>query len=853
MVSYDLRRNDAELYLVDEGKKDVKKNFQLANSVSSWVLKNLETITFNNLHKDKLPEGINVVHIDGTASREKSAIFVPIKLIGRPLGVLSVQHFKPNYYDDEDRQILELLANHIALALNNRRLLGGLRQLDKSGHKLTGKLDSSQDIIPAVVDSIEETTQADLITLYPYLQSEDKYLQPIERGVFLDNESLIAGEPTPAAIVHLVNSLNDPIFEDSTHLYTRLGKDYHTGGKFPDRGKIQSTAALPLKAGSERVGVLFINFRTKQRFDQAQQWVISSLATYAAIAIRNSRLVNELRERRSKELGGLQQIDRVISQILDLKENLQTILELTIEHIKADTGVILLHNKKLNAIVATAAIGEHLRPLEEQVFPLDQFQGIAKTAFETKTSIRINNVRTDPNWKDRFSENSPNTISEMDIPLVLADEAIGVMNFESGREAAFSQEDENFMKTLAGQAVIAIKNALDYQIAQRIAKEREALIDVVNTLLLQTDQKEIFSIILKKALEITGSSKGSINTCDYDRREFRIEAQSSLNPEWGNRVQSLDEGIIGRVVKEKRIIRINQISVDPLRTEFIEAFSGEEESELAVPILDGDEVVGVINLESENPYHFEEDDVELIKSLASLCAIALKNADIVHQKQLASIGLITGDIAHKMNSPLSKIRKQVELVQENCQEILAENGYLAEKIVQIDKMLSETLSMIQTTVNDAKRSFANIEKTSLKSCIKRALDQIGLPENISIEDQISTHRDRLYVLATPELANVFHNLISNARRAMPDGGKIFLAAETINERWIIISVEDTGKGIPVEVAPLVYSVSERGETGHGFGLPLTKAYVEMIGGIMDTPVSGRNGVGAKFTFRLRKA
>ena len=856
LVKYNLYKNDAEILLVENGKKtDIRKNFPIEHSISSWVITNLITVKIDNIdNRNILPDGIQAIHIEGTETKEKALIFVPLKLNDRPLGVISVQHPEPNHYDEEDKQILELLANHVSLALNNARLLEDLQQLHSSGQILTQKLDANQDILNEVVHFIYKTTQSNLVILYPYFHGENKYFPSISRGTLLDQGSIKAATTDPTTIVHLINLRDKPIFaEDSTAFYSQLGIDYLNGTKFPDRENIQSTVAIPLKVRDEPIGVLFVNYRTRQMFDEAQKWVISSLATYAAIAIRNSRQFRELRLRRAKELEDLHSIDLEISRTLEADKILNTILDLTTQHLKADTGVILLHNKKTNAIEAKAIIGKNLLPLEQQVYPLDQFRGIAKTAFETKQSIRIDNVREEVKWRDKFSEISKSTISEMDIPLILDNEAIGVMNFESNREKAFNEDDQKFMETLAGQAVIAIKNVIDYARAQRVAKEREALIDIVNILISQTDPKEIFSIVLKKALEITETSKGAIKTCDEERRELKIIVASGIEKEeWLRRVQTFDEGIIGKVAREKRCIRIDNLSNHPLKKEYLKVFEGKIESELAVPILAGGRITGVINLESENPYHFEDDDTELIKSLASLCAIALKNVEIAHEKELASIGLITGDISHKMNSPLSKIQKQIELIEIGCEGLLESNNYLAEKIAQINTITSVTIQMVQKLMEQAKHSFAAVEKTSLKLILKKTLGEIEIPKNIKLEDKISESKEPVDVLATPELNNVFHNLITNAIQAMPDGGNAYINLEIMDENWVIISVEDTGKGIPENIAPLVYlPISDQGEEGHGFGLSLTKAYIEMIGGKIDTPIKGRDGKGTKFIVRFR--
>lgn len=860
LAAYNSRKDKTDLYVADAGKIKTLPDYRLKKtSVTSWVLDNLVPLHIGDFQKDKLPKGVKTFHVSTTGSKEKSGIFVPIKIGDHPLGVLSIQHTKANYYDKEDQQILELLANHIALALNNYRLLNDLRQLDVSGQVLTTELDPGKDIIDEVADQILKTTQTDLVTLYPYDQSSEKYHSPIYKGIFHKQfSSLKEGEATPAAIVHRVNQQNNPIFSSSSpDLYKLLDKSYEEGGKFPDEEKIKSTAALPLRVGTESVGVLFVNFRTKQNFTPAQKWVIQSLATYAAIAIRNSRLYQDLRERRFKELEDLRRIDQAISKTsLKSEDILKVILESTARHIKADSGVLLLHNKKSNILEPRAQIG-NITDQSKLIIELNKIEGIANTAFRERRTIRVGNVMTNPKWKKYYVQVTKNTLSELDIPLVLNDVAIGVMNFESSRENAFSAEDETFMETLAGQAVIVVRNAIEYEKTQNIAIQRKALIETVNQLLIEKveeDEKNLFKLILDKALKITETAKGTISKCDKHKREVRIIAQQGLEDGWPA-TQSFDDGIVGIAIREKRIINIDDISKHHLKRSFLDAFPGNEVSELVVPIIDGDDVIGVINLESENPYHYEEDDVELVSSLASLCAVAIKNAENLSQKKLASVGTITGNLSHKMNSPLGLIKVQIELIKQNCTNELATNEFLSNTVNVINDIASETIQVVQKLIEEAKRSFGNLEKISLKESVKIAIKELNIENSsITIKENIFNNKEEDNVYATPDLSNVFQNLMDNAIRHMPDGGKIYVTLENSDDNYLTISVEDTGDGVPIHMIDLIFlPITDRESEGHGFGLPLVKAYLEWIGGQISTPVRGRHGKFTKFVIKLKKA
>ncbi len=139
-----------------------------------------------------------------------------------------------------------------------------------------------------------------------------------------------------------------PIFaKECAHLYSKLrsGTPVHKRN-FQEREQICSTVALPLLVGDEVVGVMFLNFRTPQRFDATQKLLIEGLAHYAAIAIKNAQVFGTLSSRRMHELEILRKIDRELSRTLELKAVLLTLLDLAHEYVPADEASILLHNSR---------------------------------------------------------------------------------------------------------------------------------------------------------------------------------------------------------------------------------------------------------------------------------------------------------------------------------------------------------------------------------------------------------------------------------------------------------------------------------------------------------------------------
>jgi GAF domain-containing protein len=594
-----------------------------------------------------------VLDISTRSEQKESLIVVPLTLRGEPLGVLSIQHALPKAYGQEDHYVLQLLANYIALALHNIRLYSSLTELNETGQVLTQQLESEQTL-DATVEKIRDATKADIVVLYPYEPDRQRFVLPPRRsGTLLDSplQSLSPSQPDDIAVLMLRRG--EPIYaRESTILYNKLlGEGRTRQGHFAQRERIRSTAVVPLQVGEEAVGVLFVNFRQPQRFDGTQKLLMEGLAHYAAIAIKNSQVFGTLSLRRMRELEALQKIDRELSQALDLSSILNTILSLAHERVEAEEASILLLNDRLQVLETAAAIGRHAESSREQMLLLHEPRGISSWVVKEKKPVLVNNLQKDLLWKDIHLPVAADIVSELDIPLLDGDEVVGVLNFESIKEGAFQKEDQDFLLTLAGQAVLAIKNGQAYEREKRLAEEGRVLNQISKEITSQLDANHIFDLILEKALELTHSTRGNLMIYDRDRNDVWLASERGLAEDKKGLRQSLDEGIIGYVARHKQLLNVD-LSQPPWNEVYLDLFPGTQ-SELAVPMLVGDELGGVLNVESLATNNYSESDERLLQGLADLAVIALQNAQAFErEKRLVDEGRVLNEISREITSQL---------------------------------------------------------------------------------------------------------------------------------------------------------------------------------------------------------
>ena len=311
--------NLLEIYIYDEGEISVHNNLPPGGAIQH-VVETQETFFGRYMSKEEEQLPFQRTSVPETGRRE-SVIFVPLVLRGVSLGALSIQHPEPNAYNREDRLILELLGNHIALALYNIRLYDSLNRLNETGQFLTQQIELAQ-VLQETVDKIWQATEANSVILYPYDPSLQRFMLPPRiSGTLLDSTPLHSTLLLPHDMAMQALNYAKPIFaKQGTSIYPTLRGDLQAEQvNFQKREKVQSVAIMPLRVGELSVGVLFLNFRQLQQFDTPQKSLIEGLAHYAAIAIRNAQVFGALSQRRIRELEILQNIDRELSYTLDLK------------------------------------------------------------------------------------------------------------------------------------------------------------------------------------------------------------------------------------------------------------------------------------------------------------------------------------------------------------------------------------------------------------------------------------------------------------------------------------------------------------------------------------------------------
>lgn len=334
----------------------------------------------------------------------------------------------------------------------------------------------------------------------------------------------------------------------------------------------------------------------------------------AAAAVAPETYSNEI-------LATLVEIGEEINASLDLDEVLAKTAALVKRLIDYEIFTVMLLDAS-DHLSHRFGIGFSREVMESWRIPLGR--GITGTAAATRQAVRVADVTKDP----RYINAIDSVQSELAVPLLVKGKCIGVLDIQSRQLDYFTREQQNILTLLAGRLAVAIENARLFEHTRRQAD---------TLLLLNEVTREASSILdvealLRRAAELVKRVIDyqilSILLCDEEQQMFRHR----LDVKYGERVQgklccAATEGIVGAAATSRQPVLVPDVSADP---RYIMA-NPETRSELAIPMIHKNRVIGVLDLESPQVGYFTEEHVQTLSILAANLAVSLENAWLYEQ------------------------------------------------------------------------------------------------------------------------------------------------------------------------------------------------------------------------------
>jgi len=214
-------------------------------------------------------------------------------------------------------------------------------------------------------------------------------------------------------------------------------------------------------------------------------------------------------------------------------------------------------------------------------------------------------------------------------------------------------------------------------------------------------------------------------------------------------------------------------------------------------------------------------------------------------ERLAAIGQTAGMVGHDIRNPLQAISGDLYLIREELRS-MPKSEAMEESVEAIEENTAYINKIVSDLQDYTRPLTPNIVEINIKDLINSTLIVVNIPENIktevTIQENLSLKVDPTY------LRRALTNLTTNAVQAMPNGGKLTIKVLSNKDRTII-SVKDTGVGIPEEAKPNLFKpLFTTKSKGQGLGLAVVKRLTEALGGTVT--FESQEGKGTKFIIEL---
>jgi GAF domain-containing protein len=610
----------------------------------------------------------------------RTILAVPLMREDVAIGTIALRRIEARLFSDQQVSLLRTFADQAVIAIENVRLF---KELETRNAELTETLarqtatgevlraisraqTDAQPVFDTIASSAMRLCAANFnaVTLY---DGELLHLAALTGGA----EALWGAYPRRAdgghaagraiqsrAVVHIPDVLADRAYE--------LKDEQQAIG-------FRSILAVPMLRDGEPIGVLSLGRREPGSFSDNQIDLVETFADQAVIAIENVRLFNETKEALDRQTA-TSEILRVISRSpTDVQPVFDAIVESSLRLCDAShSSVYRVEGDLVHMVAHNLQSPEALAQIAPSWPAPVQGPSLISRAIRERWVVHVDDIQSDPTVPESVRERSrvADQRSFLAVPMLREGAPIGAIRVARRERKPFSNTQIELLKTFADQAVIAIENVRLFNELQtsnrelRTALEQQtATSEVLKVIGRSTfDLQPVFETLVENARRLCEAERAFVHR--FDGQVLRVVATHNVTPALREFVEHHPfplgrSTVMAWAGLERRTIHLPDVQADPEITyegNVIERLR----TALAVPMLRGAELLGVIMVYRLEVRPFTDSQISLLETFADQAAIAIENARLLSELQARtrdlsrSVGELTalGEVGRALSSTL---------------------------------------------------------------------------------------------------------------------------------------------------------------------------------------------------------
>lgn len=588
---------------------------------------------------------------------------------------------------------------------------------------------------------------------------------------------------------------------------------------------------------------------TAKAESQSELALLSRISELEAALAREERISAALRE-----------VGLALGTTLDLDQLLELILQKITEILEADRATLYLLDELNGELVSRITIGGTVRSIRTKVG-----HGIAGVVARTGKVLRVRDAYSDKRFaRDWDQVTGYRTRSTLAAPMKNhLGRTIGVVQVLNKKlHGEFTTADENLLSALATQAAVSIDNSrlflsviqknmqlLDTkeQLEHRV-RDLKLLFELESAMGRATSEEGLLRGVLKEAIRASESKAGAVllqEDSDTSVALFTLEGDKGAEIRRVPLAASVaSPGFVGAAMQKNEPVLFDPATPLPASvTDPVEAMGFDITSAVAVP-LDGpdDAPIGAIALynKSENRA-FAREDLQLLRLISANVSTAIElfrsRTAREREERLSTIGRLLSSVVHDLKTPMTIINGYVQMMSgtKEKKKRTEQAGLIRKQLDLIAVMQREVLEFARGEKRLlARRVYLAPFFDAMREQLEREVDGHKIKLSVELLDRGTARFDE------GKMTRALHNLARNAIDAMgKKGGKLRIVISrdakskaSPASRDLVISVSDTGPGIPKEIEGRIFTSFVTGgkKGGTGLGLAIVKKIVEEHGG-----------------------